>query len=141
MLRLLAEHWELKLISVIVAFTLWFFVTTTVRSPVGFASGPSPVVPEVRGAPASGYAVQRVVVEPPSVMIRGPRSTIETRGEVSTLPVDVSGRRATVTQSVGLLPPASTYLTHERTARVTVEIAEDGVSQPSQGSRKKGSAR
>jgi hypothetical protein len=48
---------------------------------------------------------------------------------VSTLPIDVSGSRRTVTQSVGLMLPASTYLTRERTVRVTVEIAEDGMSQ------------
>jgi hypothetical protein len=41
----------------------------------------------------------------------------------------VSGSRRTVTQSVGLMLPASTYLTRERTVRVTVEIAEDGMSQ------------
>jgi len=70
------------------------------------------------------------VVEPPNVRIKGPRSTIETRGEVSTFPVDVSGSRRTVTQSVGLLLPASTYLTRERTVRVTVEIAEDGMAEP-----------
>jgi hypothetical protein len=32
------------------------------------------------------------------------------------------------------LLPASTYLTRERTVRVTVEISEDGMSQPQQGS-------
>ena len=99
------------------------------------ATGAVKVVPQVRGVPAEGFAIQRVSVEPPSVRIKGPRSTIETRGEVSTLPIDVSGSRRTVTQSVGLMLPASTYLTRERTVRVTVEIAEGEMSQPQQGSR------
>lgn len=60
----------------------------------------------------------------------GPRSTIETGGEISTFPVDVSGSRRTIIQNVGLLLPASTYLTRERTVRVTVEIAEDRVVEP-----------
>ena len=79
--------------------------------------------------PASGFTIRRVQVEPSAVSIKGPRSTIDARGEISTLPVDVSGSRRTVTQSVGLMLPASTYLTRERTVQVTVEIAEDGMSQ------------
>jgi YbbR domain-containing protein len=99
------------------------------------ATGAVKVVPQVRGAPAAGFAIQRVQVEPPNVRIKGPRSTIETRGEVSTLPIDVSGSRRSVTQTVGLVLPASTYLTRDKTVRVTVEIAEDGMSQEQQGAR------
>ena len=99
------------------------------------ASGSASVVPQVRGQPAAGYTIRRVQVEPSTVGIKGPRSTIESRGEISTLPVDVSGSRATVTQSVGLVLPASTYLTSERTVQVTVEIAEDSMSQRDAGAR------
>lgn len=217
MLRLVTENWELKLVAVIVACTVWFFVATSDHSQLALAApveyvGLAPslvvvagqrdsvdvevravrsvvarlspetvrirvdlkgieegesvveltpsdvqippgaavtritptrlhliaapagtatvtVVPHIRGVPAAGYAVQRVVVEPPTVRITGPRSTIETRGEVSTLPIDVSGSRRSVSHSVGLMLPAATYLTRERTVRVTVEIAEDGMSQ------------
>jgi len=97
-------------------------------------TGEMKVVPRVHGTPAPGFSVQRVVVDPSSVRIRGPRSTIETRGEVPTLPIDVSGTRRSVTQSVGLMLPAATYLTREGPVRVTVEIAEDGMSQQ-QGAR------
>jgi YbbR domain-containing protein len=95
------------------------------------------IVPQVRGMPASGYTIRRVQVEPSAVSIKGPRSTIDARGEISTLPVDVSGSRRTVRQSVGLMLPASTYLTRERerTVQVTVEIAEDGMSQQQPGPR------
>lgn len=102
------------------------------------ATGSVKVVPQVRGTPAAGFAVQRVQVEPATVRIKGPRSTIETRGEVSTVPIDVSGSRRSVTQSVGLMLPASTYLTREQAVRVTVEIAEDGMSQQQQGARDAG---
>jgi YbbR domain-containing protein len=217
MLRVLTAHWELKLIAVLVACTLWFFVATSEQSQLALAApleyvglppemvvvggqretmdvevravrsvvarlgpetvrvrldlagieagesfvqvtptdvqvppgatvtritparllitvapaatGEAKVVPKVHGTPAPGFTVQRVVVDPSSVRIKGPRSTIETRGEVSTLPIDVSGTRRSVTQSVGLMLPAATYLTRERTVRVTVEIAEDGMSQ------------
>jgi YbbR domain-containing protein len=223
MLRALTAHWEIKLIAVLVACTLWFFVATSEQSqlalttPIEYvglgpelvltggqretvdvevkavrsvvarlgpetvrvhvdltgldqgesvvqltpsdvqvppgatvtritparlqltvaaaATGAVKVVPQVRGLPAVGFAIQRVDVEPPTVRIKGPRSTIESRGEVSTLPIDVSGSRRSVSQSVGLMLPASTYLTRERTVRVTVEIAEDAMSQQQSGSR------
>jgi YbbR domain-containing protein len=215
--RLLLDHWELKLIAVIVAFTLWFFVATSEKAELALATpveyvglapslvlmsgqresvdvevravrsvvarlGPETVrvrvdltgveagesvvdvtpadvqvppgatvrritparlylvaaaastrtvnvVPQVRGAPAPGFTIQRVQVEPSAVTIKGPRSTIEARGEVSTLPIDVSGSRRTLAHSVGLMLPASTYLTQERTVRVTVDIAEERMSQ------------
>jgi YbbR domain-containing protein len=226
MLHALVHHWELKLIAVLVAATVWFFVATSEQSqralaaPVEYvglrpdlvvvgghpetvdvevravrsvvarlgpetvrvrvdlagvepgesvvqltpadvqmppgatvtrisparlllmvsaaATGTVTVVPEVRGEPAPGFAVQRVVVDPTTVRITGPRSTIESRGEVSTLPIDVSGSRRTVTQSVGLVLPAATYSRSERTVRVTVEIAEEVMSQPQRGSRDAG---
>ena len=220
MLRTLTDHWELKLIALFVACTVWFFVATSEQSqralaaPVEYvglgpelvvvggqpetvdvevravrsvvarlsaetirvrvdltgvdqgesfvqltpadvqvppgatvtritparlllsvspaATGTVKVVPQVRGAPAPGFTVQRVVVDPSTVRITGPRSTIELRGEVSTLPIDVSGSRRTVSQNVGLMLPAATYSTRERTVRVTVEIVEDGMSQQQQ---------
>jgi YbbR domain-containing protein len=222
MLRLLTTNWDLKLVALIVACTLWFFVATSEQSQIalpapveyvglpaelvvvsgqretldvevravrsvvarlgpetvrvrvdltGLSQGESvvqltpadvqappgatvtritpgrleltmapastgsvKVVPQVRGLPAAGFSITRVEVEPTSVRITGPRSTIEKRGEVPTVPIDVSGSRRSVTQSVGLLLPASTYLTRERTVRVTVEISEDGMSQQQQGS-------
>lgn len=234
MLRLFTHHWELKVIALAVASTLWFFVATSEQSLVSLATpveysglsdglvlaggqresvevevrairsvvarlGPETlrvrvdlagleageavvqltpahvqappgaaviritpaqlyltaaaaatssvaIVPQIKGAPAPGYTVRRVVVDPSSVRIKGPRSTIEARGEVSTLPIDVSGSRRSMTQSVGLMLPASTYMTRERTVQVTVEIAEDSMSQQPASSQesatgKKGAAR
>ena len=216
-MRLVVDHWELKLMAVLIACTLWFFVATSeqaqlalatpveyiglepalvlvggpresvdievraVRSVVarlgpetvrvrvdltGLQAGESVVdvtpsdvqvppgatvrritparlylvaapattravnvVPQIRGAPAPGFTIQRVHVEPSAVTIKGPRSTIESRGEISTLPVDVSGSRRSLNQSVGLMLPASTYLTREQAVRVTVELVEERMSQ------------
>jgi hypothetical protein len=41
---------------------------------------------------------------------------------VETVPVDVAGRRETVTQNVGLVLPESVYLTGQPRVLVTVEI-------------------
>ena len=80
------------------------------------------VVPQIRGIPAAEHALGRVVVDPQIVQVKGPRTTIEGRTTVDTAPVDVSGIRQSITQSVGLLLPDSVYPTTQRTVQVTVEI-------------------
>ena len=80
------------------------------------------VVPQIRGKPAADHALGRVAVEPQIVEVKGPRTTIEGRTTVETAPVDVTGVRQSITQSVGLLLPDSVYATTQRTVQVTVEI-------------------
>jgi YbbR domain-containing protein len=210
MLRALTEHWQLKLLALVLAVALWFFVGSAERTEIALAlpveyvglegpltlDGPrremvdvqlqatrwaaahvSPatvrvrvdvsglregdnvihlvpesvqapsgvrvtrvapawatvrtvraatrtvrVVPQVQGRPAPDHVLGPVVVDPATVEIKGPRTTIEGRSAVETQPVDVSGRRAPVTQSVGLALPDSVYLVDRRTVSVTVEI-------------------
>ena len=81
-----------------------------------------PVVARVLGHPAPAHVLRRVVVEPATVQIKGPRTTIELRTAVDTLPVDVSGRREAVTRTVGLVLPESIYPVDRRTVEVTVDI-------------------
>jgi diadenylate cyclase len=84
-----------------------------------------PVVAQLRGMPAAGYAVTQVVVEPASIQVKGPRATITERGTIETVPIDVSGSRDTVSQTVGLMLPEFVYPTRERSVHVTVEVKPD----------------
>lgn len=86
------------------------------------------VVPVVRGSPAAGHRVAAVRVEPPAVHVKGPRSTIERRDTVQTAPVDVAGRRSSVTRSVGLALPDAVSPVNESTVRVTVDIQAAGAA-------------
>lgn len=95
------------------------------------------VVPRLRGTPAPDHVVHRVDVEPATVQVKGPRATIESRTSIETLPLDVSGSRASVSQTVGLVLADSVYPVRERTVRVTVDIRPDGSSRPA----RKGSSR
>lgn len=81
-----------------------------------------PVVPRLQGHPAPAHVLGQVLVEPATVEIRGPRTTIESRTAIDTLPVDVSGRREAVTRTVGLVLPESIYPVDRRTVEVTVDI-------------------
>lgn len=221
MLRALAEHWRLKLLALLMALALWFFVGSAERTEIALAlpveyvglegpltlDGPRremvdvqlqasrwaagqvsagsvrirvdvsalregenlvhlvpesvqappgvrvtrltpawatvrttraatrtvQVVPRVHGRPAADHVLGPVVVDPATVQIKGPRTTIEARTVIETLPVDVSGRRAPVTQTVGLALPDSVYPVDRRTVSVTVEIRADSTSQSSAG--------
>jgi YbbR domain-containing protein len=88
-----------------------------------------PVIARVLGSPASAYVMSRVVVEPATVQIKGPRTTIEARTAVDTLPVDVSGHRQAVTRTVGLALPESVYAVDRRTVEVTVDIRPEETMQ------------
>ena len=92
------------------------------------------VVPVVSGAPAFGHRVASVRVDPIAVLVRGPRSTIEMRESVETTPVDVAGRRNSVTQSVGLAFPDSVVAVSSGRVQVTVDIqAERGSAREPRG--------
>ena len=93
------------------------------------------VIPNILGVPAAAHAVQRVVVEPQTVQIRGPRTTIESRGAVGTLPGEVSGRREPVTLTVGLDLPESAYVVDRRTVQVTVDIQPEETMSQRRGAR------
>jgi YbbR domain-containing protein len=80
------------------------------------------VVPQLRGVPARDAILGRVLVEPSTVQVKGPRTTIEERTTVDTAPVDVTDLRQNVTRTVGLQLPESVTPITQRTVQVTVEI-------------------
>jgi YbbR domain-containing protein len=88
-----------------------------------------PVVARVLGQPAPAHVLRQVVVQPATVEIRGPRTTIESRTAVDTLPVDVSGSREAVTRTVGLALPDSIYSVDRQTVEVTVDIRPEATMQ------------
>jgi YbbR domain-containing protein len=101
---------------------------TTVRV-VRAATKTVAVVARLQGTPAPAHILRKVVVEPATVQIKGPRTTIEGRSAVDTLPVDVSGSREAITRTVGLALPDSVYPVDRRTVEVTVDIRPEGAMQ------------
>ncbi|MGE3959802.1 MAG: YbbR-like domain-containing protein [Vicinamibacterales bacterium] len=82
-----------------------------------------PVVPAVEGDPAPGFVVGKVVVDPPTVDVVGPRSAVEQVTEALTEPVSVAGASAMVTDGVTVgFQDGALRLKVPRQARVTVEV-------------------
>lgn len=83
-----------------------------------------PIVPILRGTPAIGYAVAGVQVQPVSVVIAGPRATLQGIDHLDTSEVSVAGVRADVVFDAQLaLPAGVTVEGSSSTARVTVAIS------------------
>lgn len=80
------------------------------------------VVPEVRGAPAPGYWVSRLRVEPSVVAVVGPQDVLASMSTVPTAPVDVTNLDATVTRSVGLELPNGVSLVNRTSVQVEVTV-------------------
>lgn len=82
-----------------------------------------PVEPPIQGNAAPGFAVGRITIEPESVHAAGPESRLRNATAAFTEPIDISGARATVHESVNIgLPDSSLRLLGPRKAEVTIVI-------------------
>jgi YbbR domain-containing protein len=63
-----------------------------------------PVQTQFTGELPVGISVERVLVKPETVKLRGPKSLLESMQAAQTLPVDVSGRRTSFRERVELTP-------------------------------------
>ena len=83
------------------------------------------VHPNVVGAPADGYNVTSIQVDPPFVSVSGPRQVFQSIDAVEgimTEPVDIDGARDVVVRPVSLrLPPDASADQLRVTVRVTIE--------------------
>ena len=95
---------------------------TLTLEPAGLART-VPVVPDITGVPAEGFAVGRISAQPPTVEIVGPETTLLELDEALTEPVSVADATSRVESvvTVGVADP-TLRLETPLSARVTVEI-------------------
>jgi YbbR domain-containing protein len=62
-----------------------------------------PVQPQVMGEPMAGYGVERVLIHPPVVRMKGLKSQFDKLSGIETLPIDLTGRRASFREWVELI--------------------------------------
>ena len=63
-----------------------------------------PVQPQFAGELAPGLAIERVITKPEAVEVKGPKTLLNRLSNVTTLPIDVSGRRTSFRERVELTP-------------------------------------
>lgn len=82
-----------------------------------------PVVPEIQGEPADGYALGTVTVAPSSVEVFGVSSAIESLSAAMTEPVSVAGATGPITATVNVsVVDAAVRLQSSSLATVTVDV-------------------
>ena len=81
-----------------------------------------PVSPTLRGAPAVGYAVSAVRVQPVTVVIAGPRDALQAIDGVATADVSIAGAKANVTADAKLVLPDGVTVEGSSTVNVQVTI-------------------
>ncbi len=86
-------------------------------------SRPLPVTPVLSGAPAGGYRVEAITVDPLLVSVEGEADQILSLSEAATEPVQISGATQDVVKDVALsLPEGVLPVGGDTTVRVTVTI-------------------
>ena len=80
-----------------------------------------PIKAMTQGLPGSGMTVEKIELKPNSVLLSGPKSEIDKTPEISTLPLDVSGIKASQSMETALVLDAAKGLTASP-ERVTAQI-------------------
>jgi YbbR domain-containing protein len=84
-----------------------------------------PVQSQIVGELSSGLAIERVVLTPSVVHVKGPKSSLERLSTINTLPIDVAGRRTSFRERVELaMNDPSITLNGQRWVEADVRIAE-----------------
>jgi len=65
-----------------------------------------PVQPQFTGELPANLSIERMVTEPPTIRVRGPKTLLNEMTSISTLPIDKSGRRTSFRERVELVPLA-----------------------------------
>jgi YbbR domain-containing protein len=82
-----------------------------------------PVNPVISGAPAPGFRIARVEVDPATVTVEGDAEQLTTLIQVDTAPVSVAGATQNVIQNVPLAPPNGISTKSATTVTVQVTIS------------------
>lgn len=85
------------------------------------------VLPSVQGVPAAGFIASKIVSEPPSVTVIGPKKRVDATTSATTDRISIEGARETITQTVSVgVVDSALRLKESTTARVTVTIEPAG---------------
>ena len=130
----------LKLVSLLLAIIMWFFVKAVTTENRGPAQSSSSILHllglvsktammernlDVRlvltGQLPAGYEIERTNVVPRIVRIKGPKTLVESLAVVETLPIDLTDRRVSFHERVDLALP-DTDLVPINHARVEADV-------------------
>ena len=83
------------------------------------------VAPQLTGAPAAGYRVTAVTVDPLTVTVSGEASVVSQLESAQTAPIDLTGRTSDLEAEVSLALPNGVSVSGSDTVKVMLSIAQD----------------
>ena len=136
--RLLRENMFLKMVSLLLAIGLWFYIVSELdkgseEERVAFQrmfpsyetiSKKLPIKPILVGKPRRGYHVaeEKVIPEPGYCLVVGPRNILRNAKYIFTLPIDVEGESAPFTRAVAIRSVAPGIFVENTLVAVTVPV-------------------
>ncbi len=88
-----------------------------------------PIVPQLMGAPAAGFVVNSITIDPQFLVLTGSAGALEQIRQVQTEPLDLSGISGTLIRSVGIITPPGAALAANQPSTASVNIEVVPVSQ------------
>jgi YbbR domain-containing protein len=101
--------------------------TATIRIGQAFIQRTLPVVADVAGAPAPGYRIAAITIDPPAVTVSGERAVVNELNALATEKIDVTGARTELRLVRSLVPVPNVSL-ERRTVTVTIRFEPLDVS-------------
>lgn len=89
-----------------------------------------PVKPDIVGAPAKGFNIVEIKVDPDTVSIEGPKSVISKIGRIKTEPIDISGIKSDLVYKANLNLTDSHVKKNINKVDVTISIENKGKETP-----------
>lgn len=136
--RLFAENLLLKMISLILAVGLWFYIVSDLNKGTeeerliiqkllpsyGMITKKLAIRPVLVGNPKHGYRVveDQIAIMPEYCIVVGPRSVLNNVRYIYTLPIDVSDSEKLITSSVPLKPIAPGIYVEETLVTADIPI-------------------
>jgi YbbR domain-containing protein len=84
-----------------------------------------PVLPQVTGTPAEGYAVKESFTEPATVLVYGPPEVVGAITEIKTAPVSIQGAEESLSREVKLAAPQGVTDLQPDRVNIQIEVEED----------------
>jgi len=91
-----------------------------------------PVVPRIVGAPASGYMVASIAVEPQFIRLTGSSGPLDNVQSIGTSDVDISGANQTIVRTVAVSAPPNIGIAADEANMVTVTVTIAPIARPFQ---------
>jgi len=81
-----------------------------------------PVKLDLAGAPAPGYLISNIIIEPQTITVTGNKDLLEKINFIKTAPIDVTGIKKSLTGEISVIMPKGVKLLDKENNNINVEV-------------------